>query len=406
MESFANASIVLFTDADANANDTQQMMTSPVEQQGSYDFMTMSTLLIQPPIIVVGLLGNALCLCVFVGTNLRHQSISIYLAYLSLVDSIFLLTLLAMLLPWVGVGLVNRDGWCQLSIFLSYLCSFLSSWTVACFTAERFLVVYYPLQKKDWCTRRKAAALLAACTVVGVGTYGFTLRGSGVIVYAGDYYCAPLEAYEWEWFVMASIDTAVTFILPFSIIGVLNSCTATKLWLIAFKARRHEGFMGRADNNDPSDEDDSKNSIHNRSLPRDCKCKHGQLRLTPLRRLCNVNDEERLKGTPAGGGEALLVGGESCTNFGGVAVDKDANCGVCNRDGVVGGKPQSLRLSLTKSSSSSQRQRLSQRLSLYEMLSRNRRSIHMRATRTLLLISTGTGALMLHEVLRNYIIMV
>ncbi len=265
---FANASFLLHN---TDVNNTPRVLT-PSPGEGNEGYETVATLLLQPPIIVAGLLGNAMCLCVFVGTHLRRQSISVYLAYLSLVDSIFLLTLVAMLLPWVGVGLVNSNGWCQLSIFLSYLCSFLSSWTVTCFTIQRILVVYYPLHKKDWCTRRRAFTLLALCTVVGVATHAFTLH------------CVPLQEYERAWFVMAWLDTAVTFILPFTFIGVLNTCTATKLWLVAFKALRQENLADNGDINAfvTAGDDNSKRSA---SIGAPDSCKESD-----LSRLCCFDD--------------------------------------------------------------------------------------------------------------------
>lgn len=49
-----------------------------------------------PIVIVVGLTGNGLCLLVVLGSHLRRQSTTIYLAFLSMVDSVFLLTLVSL----------------------------------------------------------------------------------------------------------------------------------------------------------------------------------------------------------------------------------------------------------------------------------------------------------------------
>lgn len=52
-----------------------------------------------PIVIVVGLTGNGLCLLVVLGSHLRRQSTTIYLAFLSMVDSVFLLTLVSLSIP-------------------------------------------------------------------------------------------------------------------------------------------------------------------------------------------------------------------------------------------------------------------------------------------------------------------
>ncbi len=223
--------------------------------------------------------------------------------------------------------------------------------------------------------------LIAAAVLLGVGTYGFTLHGSGVVSYAGDSYCAPLQDHKRAWFVMASIDTAVTFILPFTIIGVLNTCTATKLWLIAYKAKRRD-FVNNVDNNAFTVDDCS-----------DCSANNGAaqgLKLVTLKRLCgSEQDNKRTARTPVPAVAEALLNRNGAT---GVAVIEKTDVYKKREDDT--GRPTVVvkpltRLSLTKNSSSEQqRNRLSQRVSLYEMLTKNRRSIHMRATRTLLFIST------------------
>lgn len=63
-----------------------------------------------PVVFFIGLAGNLLCLAVIFGTHLRHSSTSVYLAYLSVVDSVFLCTLVVNWLTWLDseISLGNR----------------------------------------------------------------------------------------------------------------------------------------------------------------------------------------------------------------------------------------------------------------------------------------------------------
>jgi Co/Zn/Cd efflux system component len=57
-----------------------------------------------PVIILIGLIGNTASFTVFVGTHLKHQSSSIYLAFLNMVDNMFLISLgLGVWLGWIRV---------------------------------------------------------------------------------------------------------------------------------------------------------------------------------------------------------------------------------------------------------------------------------------------------------------
>ena len=365
-----------------------------------FDGLTVSMLLLQPAIIIIGLTGNGLCLVVFAATHLRLQSTSVYLGYLSLVDSVFLLLMLLVLLPFVGADLINYNGWCQLSVFLSYLSSFLSAWTVACFTTERFVVVFYPLHKKDWCTRRKAFIVLLFWTMVGVALYSFSFWASGIVTVAGEAHCLPLTgSYVSLYFSMSVVDTIMTFIVPFSIIGVLNACTAVKLWLIAYQARRGEIVEENiVDNNAFVDGADSPACCGDGVEKSKLTTSKQERRLSRLELLRSKNSEDD---DQVDCKQQLMMittaaepdGSQQKQHADTLAAKKKAKR-EGSADRGTGGEnnakqPFHARLSLTKSTSSSQRNRHSRRMSLYELLTRNRRSIHMRATKTLLLISTG-----------------
>ena len=63
-------------------------------------------------------------------SSLRRQSSSLYLAFLAAVDNISLVFILAVWFGWIGVHIFHKNGWCQTIMYCTYVCSFLSAWTV------------------------------------------------------------------------------------------------------------------------------------------------------------------------------------------------------------------------------------------------------------------------------------
>jgi 7 transmembrane receptor (rhodopsin family) len=110
-----------------------------------------------PVIVFAGIFCNLLNVVVFINTYLKHRSSSYYLAALALSDTCFLVSLG---LIWVGdtlqVQTFNRQGWCQVVVYMSTASTFLSVWLTVAFTVERFIAVQYPLQRPHICTVARA----------------------------------------------------------------------------------------------------------------------------------------------------------------------------------------------------------------------------------------------------------
>ena len=92
-----------------------------------------------PIIFVIGTCGNMLSFKVFVFTSFGKQSSSIYIAVLSISDTLFLVSLL---ISWLGGGrigvlYVHSPIWCQVMIYVTYVCSFLSVWYVVLIMIDR-----------------------------------------------------------------------------------------------------------------------------------------------------------------------------------------------------------------------------------------------------------------------------
>ncbi|XP_046586020.1 neuropeptides capa receptor [Neodiprion virginianus] len=200
-----------------------------------------------PVLVYLGALGNCLSVCVFFNSKLRKLSSSFYLAALAISDTGFLVSLFVVWLNMVDVGLFNRQGFCQFFIFLTTLCSFLSVWFVVAFTVERFVAVQYPLRRQSMCTVTRAKAVLVGLTVLGVTLCSPVLWFSSPQPPTEKHnvtLCNLAEEWE-EWANVFNVaDTVLTFILPFSVIVVLNSLIARAVWRLA-GVRRTMTVTGR-----------------------------------------------------------------------------------------------------------------------------------------------------------------
>ena len=186
------------------------------------DFINQLNIYLIPIIIIVGVFGNGISFMVFIGTHLRRQSSSIYLAGLAIADVSFLLALFVGWFSWLRIHLFHRNVWCQVVVYVTYVGSFLSVWCVVCFTAERFIIVSYPFKRQTLCTVKNARTVLVTISLFALTSFSFPLWTSGIVLYNGLPYCTVLPQYRRAIFVITAIDTVITLLLPSLIIIALN----------------------------------------------------------------------------------------------------------------------------------------------------------------------------------------
>ncbi|XP_021698327.1 growth hormone secretagogue receptor type 1-like [Aedes aegypti] len=188
-----------------------------------------------PALVVSGSIGNILSVLVFFNTKLKKLSSSYYLAALGISDTCFLLGLFVTWLSFFQIHIYTREVYCQLFTFSSGLSSFLSVWYVVAFTFERFIVVLYPLKRQSWCTVRRAKLVIVGLTFLG------GLHSAPYIFFAGPQFsertnatiCDVREEYKPQMIIFNYLDTVIVFVVPFTIILVLNSITGFTVWRVA-----------------------------------------------------------------------------------------------------------------------------------------------------------------------------
>ena len=182
-----------------------------------------------PVIILVGVVGNVMSFLVFSLTHLTRLSSSVYLAALSMADTGFLLALSVVWLSRVGMSVFTLNGWCQCTVYFTYVFSFLSVWNVVSFTAERYIIVYHPLRKDSFCTRKKAKCVVGLFVSLSMVMYTFALWTSGVVRFDTQAVCMPLPQYYDVITIMTSIDTLISCVIPSLVIVILNVRIIMKL---------------------------------------------------------------------------------------------------------------------------------------------------------------------------------
>ncbi|XP_058462387.1 growth hormone secretagogue receptor type 1-like [Malaya genurostris] len=188
-----------------------------------------------PALVLFGSIGNVLSVLVFFKTKLKKLSSSYYLAALGLSDTCYLFGLFVPWLNLIDIKIYTLEMYCQFFTFFSNLCSFLSVWFVVAFTVERFIAVLYPLKRQTMCTVRRAKIVISALTLIGV------FISLPVIFFASPQFspamnetiCDMPEEYKDQMTVFNYLDTILVFIVPFTVIVVLNTFTALTVWKFA-----------------------------------------------------------------------------------------------------------------------------------------------------------------------------
>ncbi|KAK2151248.1 hypothetical protein LSH36_371g05007 [Paralvinella palmiformis] len=175
-----------------------------------------------PTIIGIGLIGNTVSFVVFVSTYLNRLSLSVYLAALSVADAGFLCALAVGWLEYAGIALFHTNGWCQATVYATYVFSFLSAWFVVSFTVERYIAICHPLKRPEMCTVARARCVVCGLSAFALASYSCTLKFSGVKRVGPYTLCHSVDEYNGLMRALTYVDTLVTFIVPFAAIFAFN----------------------------------------------------------------------------------------------------------------------------------------------------------------------------------------
>lgn len=169
----------------------------------------------KPFICLFGSVGNILSTIIFLSKSQTKTSCSLYLAARSLSDTGFLISLFCIWLGDMKVNAFKPPGMCQIVLFLSYVCAFLSVWFIVAVTFENYVRICLPMQVNVYCTTRQARIIIITVISFSVLLYSFTLWiTASILSPTGMTICQPYLEYEdiYQYFIY--IDVVVTLVIP------------------------------------------------------------------------------------------------------------------------------------------------------------------------------------------------
>ena len=122
---------------------------------------------VPPVLLIFGTFGNVVSFFILM-KNVKKASTYSYLSALAVMD--LLVLYIGLLTLWIGqftFEIKNQANWlCKLIVFLGYVCSDTSVWLIIAVTAERFFVVYFPLQAPRLCNVKNARIVIVGITLL------------------------------------------------------------------------------------------------------------------------------------------------------------------------------------------------------------------------------------------------
>ncbi|KAH3846972.1 hypothetical protein DPMN_089281 [Dreissena polymorpha] len=193
---------------------------------------------VTPVILMVGLCGNSLSLCVFCSKKMRRMSASRYLSALSICDLMALV--FYVLSEWLRRGLntivpgyhgsfLDTPVVCQVWLHLSYMSRLLSAWLIVTFTCERYIGVCMPLRRRNMGSLKETNRIITLLFVLSCIVAIYKPVTSEVRALNNMTACTSKESFEFEAFVLDSLYALIITLAPFVIISTLNILIVRKL---------------------------------------------------------------------------------------------------------------------------------------------------------------------------------
>ncbi|CAG5130372.1 unnamed protein product [Candidula unifasciata] len=173
-----------------------------------------------PVICVLGIIGDITSFLVFVCTSFRYQPCSQYLAALTFVDTLFLFSQLISSMMTFFPALALAPGYCNVMVYMSYVCSFLSAWYVVFMMIERYIAVCHPFRTSAISNKKKSIVLVAAMMVLSLMLYSHSVFTTSKSTQGNP--CEVSRDYYDFISIFTYVDAILVFVIPFLAIVCLN----------------------------------------------------------------------------------------------------------------------------------------------------------------------------------------
>ncbi|XP_067226813.1 growth hormone secretagogue receptor type 1-like isoform X2 [Chanodichthys erythropterus] len=192
------------------------------------------------PLLLLGLLGNALTILVVWRRPQMRSTTYLYLSSMAVSDVLILLLMpLDLYKLWRYRPWLLGDAVCKLSVFVGECCTFSSILHMTALGAERYLAVCFPLRARLLVTRRRVRVLIAGLWGVAMLSAGPALALVGVErLQGGASECRCTQYAQTSGLLKAMLWLSnLYFICPLTILTLLYGLIARRLHLRAHTHR-------------------------------------------------------------------------------------------------------------------------------------------------------------------------
>lgn len=172
-------------------------------------------------------IGNAGTIIVLNQQTMRKWRSSILLSALAAVDFLYLSIIFLSIIDTLthqSIGLHRSLFLCQITVYITHVCSFLSAAFTLSFTLQRFVAVLFPLHANTIISNRSSIINIFLLIFISCTFYSFSFFVTNIT--HGQ--CREDENYP-VLFPLLIVDTCLTFVLPFIFILLFNFAIVYKL---------------------------------------------------------------------------------------------------------------------------------------------------------------------------------
>lgn len=185
------------------------------------------TLYITFIVSVVGIIGNTVTIVVLNQQTMRKWRSSILLSALAAVDFLYLLIIFLSIIDTLthqAIGFHRSLVFCQTTVYITHVCSFLSAAFTLSFTLQRFVAVLFPLHANAIISNRSSVINIFFLIFLSCTFYSFSFFLTNI----SHGQCREDESYP-ALFPLLIVDICLTFVLPFIFILLFNFAIVYKL---------------------------------------------------------------------------------------------------------------------------------------------------------------------------------
>ncbi|XP_076435928.1 uncharacterized protein LOC143275594 [Babylonia areolata] len=176
-------------------------------------------------LVVPGLVGNALLMCISRRSELCSFSYSVYLKWTSVTDSLSLVTVylpVALQIKDVTIynSLMSTLPVCRVLKLFDTVPRRMSPWIYVAFSVDRFIAIVFPLKRKIYCTVRAARIACGLVFVVVMALEIPRIASTVTFTFKGRLICATMENNIFAWTCVHNVlHTVIPCLLLFALSG-------------------------------------------------------------------------------------------------------------------------------------------------------------------------------------------